>query len=297
MKKSFTDAPGNQILMEVRVRAARTTDKAPLMSFIRGVWGGHDYIPRVWDEWLRDERGRTFVVEVDGVPVGMSRVRFLDDGSAWLEGARVHPAYRGRGLASTLGETSMRFARGKGVSLFRLTSGSRNWVAHRQIGRMGFKEASRFSVYEPPKGMRLRRSAQARKANPSELSIVMARIEQSKEFRLGSGVFWHNFSATSLKPELVEELIAEGAVWRSGEAVAIAREGGEGSGVWEEVCFVGGPVVEAMELVRSLMGRKKRAAERWVFVPQRSPLISELRRRGYQRNFSMVLFGRSTVRD
>jgi hypothetical protein len=92
-------------------------------------------------------------------------------------------------------------------------------------------------------------------------------------------------------------LIAESAVWRSGEAVAIAREGGEGSGVWEEVCFVGGPVVESMELVRSLMGRKKRAAERWVFVPQGSPLISKLRRRGYQRNFSMVLFGRSTIGD
>jgi predicted GNAT family acetyltransferase len=126
------------------------------MSFIRNIWGGHDYIPRVWDAWLNDKQGKMFVVEVDGVPVGMSRVRFLEDGSAWLEGARVHPAFRGKGLASMLGENSVLFARGKGATLFRLTSGSRNRAAHRQIARIGFREVARYGVYEPPKRRRLR---------------------------------------------------------------------------------------------------------------------------------------------
>jgi GNAT superfamily N-acetyltransferase len=267
------------------------------MSFIRGIWGGHDYIPRVWNEWLRDRRGKMFVVEVDGVPVGMSRVRFLDDGSAWFEGARVHPAYRRRGLASMLGENSVEFARERGVSLFRLTSGSRNRAAHRQIGTIGFKEVSRFSLYEPPRGRRSRRSSKARRVNTTELPVVMRLIERSREFRLGSGVFWHNFSATSLTPELVRELVAEGAIWRSGEAVAVAREGGEGSEIWEEVCFVGGPAVDSMELVNSLMGRRKGAAERWVFVPQGSPVVPALRKEGYRRDFSMVLFERRAARD
>jgi GNAT superfamily N-acetyltransferase len=262
------------------------------MNFIRDIWGGHDYIPRVWDAWLSDERGKMFVVEAEGVPVGMSRVRFLEDGSAWLEGARVHPAFRGKGLASMLGENSVMFARGKGATLFRLTSWSRNRAAHRLIARIGFREVSRFSVYEPPKGGRLRGSGDVGNASATELRALMGLIERAKEFKLGSGVFWHDYAAITLTTGTVGKLISEGSVWRSGGAVAVAREGGGGSEVWEEVCFIGGPVADSMKLVRFLIGRRKGATERSVYVPHRSPIISALRKQGYRRNFSMILFER-----
>jgi hypothetical protein len=125
-----------------------------------------------------------------------------------------------------------------------------------------------------------------------EFQAVMGLFERAREFKLGSGVFWHDYAATSLTANVVGKLISEGSVWRSGEAVAVAREGGGGSEVWEEVCFVGGPVADSMNLVRFLIGRRKGAAERWVFVPHRSPIISALRKQGYGRNFSMILFER-----
>lgn len=59
--------------MIARVRPARPADKRPLMSFIKDNWGGHDYIPRMWDEWLKDKTGKVFIVEADGVPVGMNK--------------------------------------------------------------------------------------------------------------------------------------------------------------------------------------------------------------------------------
>jgi GNAT superfamily N-acetyltransferase len=265
------------------------------MSFIKEVWGGHDYIPRVWEEWLRDNRGRMFVVEADGVPVGMNRVRFLEDGSAWFEGARVHPAFRGRGLASMLGENSAKFAKERGAKVFRLTSGSRNLHAHRQIGRIGFKEVSRFSVYQPSSVRRRRSSGVAKEGRSAEFPELMRLIEGSREFKLGSGVYWHDFAATSLTPDVVKKLIAKGSVWRWRDAVAVAMAGGEGSEMWEEVCFLGGPAFDSVDLARSLIGRRKRAAERWVFLPQSSPIISALRRVGYERNFSMVLFERTAA--
>ncbi len=265
-----------------------------MMSFIRDVWGGHDYIPNVWDEWLSSPVGKMFVVEVAGVPVGMNRVRFLEDGTAWFEGARIHPEFRGKGLATMLGENSLKFAKERGVRLFRLTSGSRNRTAHRQIARIKFKERARFSVYEPSKGKRLQ-AGHVDGPVTSGLAKMMKLIRGSREFRLGSGVFWHDFAATSLTPAVVEKLLAEGAVWNSGEAVAVTRIGGEGSGIWEEVCFLGGPVEDAMPLARALVGREKKANERYVFVPQKSPLIGALRRQGFARNFSMVLFERKAA--
>ncbi len=281
--------------MEATVREARPSDRAPLMSFIKDVWGGHDYIPKVWDEWLHDPQGKMFVVEVDGVPVGMNRVRFLEDGSAWFEGARVHPDFRGRGLASMLGENSMRFAAKKGITVFRLTSGSRNSAAHRQIARIRFEEKARFSVYEPPEKWRAGSGGGAMNARSADLSRVMRLIQNSKEFAIGKGVFWHNFAAALLAPEVVRGLISEGGVWSSGESVAVTRSGGEGSVVWEELCFVGGPVRDALGLVGALLGRERKATERLIFVPQGSPLIGALRKEGFVRHFSMVLFERSSA--
>jgi len=282
--------------LEVRVRRARPEDRAPLMSFIKDIWGGTDYIPKVWNAWLRDDRGRMFVVEVDGVPVGMNRVRFLEDGSAWFEGARVHPSFRGRGLASKLGENSIRFAEGRGARVFRLTSGSRNESAHRQIARIKFGEVARFSVYEPPRRRKLKPTGDATKVTTDEVQETMSLVEGSREFRLGTGVFWHDFTAAALTHKVVEMLVREGAVWRAGKAVAVTREGGEGSGIWEELCFLGGPPGDAMKLVGSLLGRNKKAVERWVFLPRGSPLIRGLRAQGFERNFSMILFERRSAK-
>jgi len=281
--------------MEAKVRPARAADKAPLMSFIKDVWGGHDYIPLVWDKWLSDKRGKMFVVEADGVPVGMNRVRFLEDGTAWFEGARVHPALRGRGLASMLGENSMRFAAARGAKVFRLTSGSRNRAAHRQISRIKFRETGRFSVYEPPKGKKHEPTRSVVRMAPTEILTVMGLLRMAKEFQLGRGIFWHDFTAASLTKIVVSGLLAEGAVWRAGDAVAVTRTGSEGEGDWEEICYVGGPVPDSIRLVKALVGRDRDASERWVFVPQGSPIISALRKEGYNRNFSMVLFERKVA--
>jgi GNAT superfamily N-acetyltransferase len=282
--------------MEAKVRPAKAADKAPLMSFIKDVWGGHDYVPSVWDSWLRDRRGKMFVVELDGVPVGMNRVRFLEDGSAWFEGARVHPAFRGRGLASMLGENSILFAAARGVRVFRLTSGSHNKAAHRQISRIMFRETARFSVYEPPKGKKPKPTGVATRMAPSELLTVLGLLRTAKEFQLGGGVFWHDFTAASLADDVVSGLLAEGAVWRAGDAVAVIRAGGEGEGHWEEVCYLGGPLSDSIGLVRALVGRDRNASERFVFVPQGSPIISALRKEGYRRNSSMVLFERGAAK-
>ena len=283
--------------MRTIIREARRSDKEPLMSFIKDIWGGHDYIPDVWDDWLKDEHGKMFVVEVDKKPVGMNRVRFLEDGSAWFEGARVHPDFRGKGLASMLGENSMKFAKESGVSVFRLTSGSHNRVAHRQIARIRFSEISRFSVYEPGKGWRSKSAHDVERVTSDKLPETVRLVEASKEFRLGTGVFWHDFTAAALTPDVIRGLSLEGALWRAGEAVAVTREGGEGSGIWEEICFLGGPVPDATRLVRALVGRNRRASERWVFLPQGSPLIHVLRIEGFERNFSMILFERRATND
>ncbi len=265
------------------------------MSFIKDIWGGHDYIPYVWDEWLGDELGRMFVVEVGGVPVGMNRVRFLEDGSAWFEGVRIHPDFRGRGLASMLGENSMDVARNRGVKVFRLTSSSWNRTAHRQIARIRFKEASRVSVYEPKKGRRFLPQKSVRRAEAANLERVVESIGESREFKLGSGVFWDSFAAVALSPRVVKNLVARGEVWVSEGAVVVTRRAKEGKEAWRQVCFLAGEREGAEKLlshVLSLEGDVK-GTRKLVFLPQGSPLIGAVRGMGFKRLASLILFVRS----
>jgi GNAT superfamily N-acetyltransferase len=284
--------------MNFRVRPARPADKVQLMSFIKDTWGGHDYIPRVWDEWLKDETGKMFVVEADGVPVGMSRVRFLEDGSAWFEGARVHPEFRGRGLASMLGENSMRIAMDRGVKVFRLTSWSRNRAAHRQIARMDFKESSRISAYEPEKGARFAPQKGVRLAGMNDLSRVTRLIRESREFWLGSGVYWDAFAAAFLSPAIIKMLVGEGSVWITGKSVVVAKLGGEGGETWKQVCFLTGKGDEPVKLVRHVFGLKNRAktTRRIIYLPQGSRVIGTLRRAGFSRLTSLILFERTVAK-
>lgn len=282
--------------MEFAVRRARASDKEPLMGFIKDVWGGHDYIPHVWDEWIADRSAPMYVVEVEGRAVGLNRVRFLEDGSAWFEGVRVHPDFRGQGLATALGENAEKVAVGKGVKTFRLTSSSWNKAAHRQIARMKFNEECRISVYEPGKEASLRPQSGARRAEVGDVAGVARTVRKSEEFGLGKGVAWEGFAAYSLTPRLLKRRVKEGTVFLLDDSVAIVKPGREGRNVWNQISFLCGEPADAVRLARHVFCTSGKADWNLAYMPQRSPIIRELRKNGFRRSFSLVLFQRSAAK-
>ncbi len=283
------DAAGSR-RSKVVVRPPKPSDKEPLLAFIRQIWHGHDYIPHVWDEWMKDPSGRMFVVEVDGNPVGMNRVRVLEDGSAWFEGARVHPDYRGMGLATALGDNSMKVARRMGARVFRLTSDARNKVAHGQVAKMQFKEVVRVSVLSPKKGRRFRPQRGVDVADPSDLDRVKATIRGSDEYRAGAGMLWDGLTAVALTDDVIEKRVAEGLVRVSGGAVAIAAPAREGREVWHQVGFLGGDAAAGVRIAKDILS-KSRADWNPVFVPS-GAMERALKKEGMKKDTTMVLFER-----
>ncbi len=267
------------------------------MDFIKDVWDGHDYIPRVWDDWLRDPKAKMFVILADGKQVGMNRVRFLEDGSAWFEGARIHPQFRGIGLATKLGRRSMAAASKAGAEIFRLTSGTWNKQAHRQIARMGFEETSRVSVYVPAEGAKLGPQAGVKRAKLSDLPVVVRTIRASREFSLGAGVMWDTFAAKALTRQVIARSLREGRIYLAGDSLAVTAEGSEGEGTWRQVGFLTGDKEGTARLVRHFLGLKgRRKPDRsFVYVPQGSKVIGALRGAGMKRDFSLMLFERKTA--
>jgi ribosomal protein S18 acetylase RimI-like enzyme len=292
MGKVFRGPDGAVHGLKFEVREAKPSDKAPLMAFIKDVWGGHDYIPQVWDEWIRDRGAKMFVVEGRGRPVAMNRVRFLQDGSAWFEGVRVHPEYRRMGLATMLGDNAMKVAARRGAKVYRLTSSSRNRAAHAQVAGMGFRERARFSVYEPGDRMKFRPQAGVRRGVRADFSLVKELALRSEEYRAGGGLMWEGIVAFALTDGVIRAMLGQGSVFVTDGALAVYLPSGEGKEVWSEIGFLAGDPGKATRLIRHIFATVGKKGWRPILVPQGSPLVGALRKEGFKRTFALRLFER-----
>jgi RimJ/RimL family protein N-acetyltransferase len=285
-----------EVDLRAEVREAKPSDKEPLMQFISQTWGGHDYIPDIWDEWIKDKNGRVFVVVVDGKQVGMNHIRFLPEKVGWLEGARIRPEFRGRGLASLLGRNSMKFGSLHGTHVFRLTTSSRNTAARRQIGKMGFSEMARFSVHGVVKG-RFRSNPSVHVVRARELRATWEFIRSTTEFMLAKGLYWDAFVARTLNTENLAELIKGERVFSSSDsgglrATAIFGRVSEGSEIWNQLGLLCGESKQCKKLVRHLFRSDVRteADENFIFLPKGSDLSKVMKEMGMKRYFQMTVF-------
>jgi ribosomal protein S18 acetylase RimI-like enzyme len=85
------------------LRPLRASDKEDVLEIARHTWEGHDYLPYFFDVWIHDKHSHPTAIEKDGHVVALANLRVIDNGrTGWMEGLRVHPDYRGQGLASIL---------------------------------------------------------------------------------------------------------------------------------------------------------------------------------------------------
>lgn len=132
----------------VIVRRAVKEDKAEIISFTRNTWAWGDYIPRVLDYWLREKDGLLLVADIKSKPVGLLHIKFLPDNSAWLEGLRVHPFYRRRGIALKLNQYAFRIIKEEGINVVRLVIESDNEASINLANKLGFTKVSEWASME-----------------------------------------------------------------------------------------------------------------------------------------------------
>ena len=102
----------------------------------------------VWDGWLLDENGQLVVSTLRDVPVAVGKLTMLSPREAWLEGLRVSPAHRGRGLGSRLLHHLVSLAREHNAEVVRLGTTSSNAPMHRIAVREGMQRAAVYAAYQ-----------------------------------------------------------------------------------------------------------------------------------------------------
>ena len=133
--------------MNTVIRRLRTSDREDIAEISRNIWEGHDYLLSVVDEWLQDTTSHFYGVEVDGHIVAVGNLRLIEDGrTGWMEGLRVHPEYRGKGLANKITMHFVSEAEKLGVQRLRYTTSTEN-AASVNIARMaGFSRILEMAV-------------------------------------------------------------------------------------------------------------------------------------------------------
>jgi GNAT superfamily N-acetyltransferase len=135
--------------MDFRIRDARAADKETIAAFTQDTFDWGDYVEAAFDRWLAEPDGKLVVaVDDDDRPVAMGRGAMLSSTELWLQGARVHPEWRRRGIASAIDDTIEAWALGYNAQVSRLAVEDWNTPARRQVERIGMRTIGTWVVAE-----------------------------------------------------------------------------------------------------------------------------------------------------
>jgi GNAT superfamily N-acetyltransferase len=206
---------------DLTLRPMRAADRERVVEISRDIWDGHDYLPRVFDDWLGDA-GATFqAAELDGVVVGVQRLRPFGPGLVWYEGLRVASTHRRQGLARAMLASAIADARDQ---LFReMRLGTANPDAVRLFESMGFRRLVDVHWW---RGSRVEGGEPARMPDPTEARKVWTAVEKSPGIELYHGVSADFNGARDMDAAEVERLAQTGMlrIGPGGRALAGLRE-------------------------------------------------------------------------
>ncbi|WP_256393341.1 GNAT family N-acetyltransferase [Natronoarchaeum rubrum] len=137
---------------DLTVRAATDDDYEDVVAFTRNTWPERetgDYLADVFHDWIAKESAKTAVAVDEDAVAGILQCTFLSDREAWLQGMRVDPDHRGRGVGSLLVEHLFDWARSEGATVARNMVFSWNQAGLGQSRATGFEPTTEFRWLEP----------------------------------------------------------------------------------------------------------------------------------------------------
>jgi len=287
---------------EITLRPARPADEAAVSALSAQIWEGDDYVPRRFADWVDDNRGQFTVAYDRDTLVGFGKLTELAAGEWWLEGLRVHPDHRGRGIARKLHHDAVDVAGTIGRGVLRFATNGRNEAVHKLAAETGFHHVAAHRLAEIDVGQE---DAPARfaLARPAEVPALKEWLRPSDLLAAGGGLFEERWKWQSLLPRL-SALSAENRIywWRDDGSrcagLAVVSQGDEGV-LW--LNYLDAPPVSLPALCRALPSLARQLeCTRIKGKPLANAFVSEaLEAAGWtlEPDFEMWVFERSLDHD
>jgi GNAT superfamily N-acetyltransferase len=233
--------------MDLTIRRARPSDRRDVLAAVRTLWGGNDRIPDVFDAWVTHRTGPFFVAESAGRVVGMGKLTVVSPTEAWLEGGRVAPRWRRKGIATALIAHRIEYARERGVRVLRFSTASDNTPIHRAAKTFGFARVASLARYEAP-------------AKPGSAPLPAARAQVRAVLRRVGPLLQrgHGWEWREITPRDIGVGIARGRVFVSDGRVGAAAVLGDRYDQSLTVVAIGGRARPLRELLTGLRAEAQR---------------------------------------
>jgi GNAT superfamily N-acetyltransferase len=198
-------------ILDLVCRPGRETDTPDMLELTRTIWDGHDYVPKVWAEWLSDPEGQLAVAEWQGRVVGLGKLTRLSPRDWWLEGLRTHPELEGRGIAARLHEHLLGLWLETGSGTLRLATASFRLPIQHLCERTGFEKMGEFSSFGAPvlaeavEGFRLLSNA--------DLDEALEMAVKSESLAFSNGLMDLSWRWASPSQAFLAEAAGQGKAW------------------------------------------------------------------------------------
>ena len=206
---------------DLTLRPVRPADRDRAVEITKDVWEGRDYIPRVFDRWLSDGGAEFQAAEIEGVVVGLQRLRPYAPGLIWYEGLRVASDRRRQGIARAMLDAAIAEAREQGFHEMRLAT--RDLPAVRLFESTGFKALVEMKWW---RGLRMEGGEPARIPDAAEARRLWPAFASSPGIQLYAGIVPDMNGARNLSADELERLASGGLIrlGLGGRAIALLRE-------------------------------------------------------------------------
>lgn len=103
-------------------------------------------MPQAWPEWAANPANLLFLFEIENEPAALYclRVGLAGPNTGWVQGVRVSPDFRKRGLAAAIIEHAIKVSREQGLTALRYVTALENTPMHRVAERFGFRMSGNF---------------------------------------------------------------------------------------------------------------------------------------------------------
>jgi RimJ/RimL family protein N-acetyltransferase len=283
---------------KIHVRKARASDREAVFKFCKKTWSWGDYIPEVWDKWLKEKSGRVFIATIDDVPVGITHLSIDKPHEVWLGGARTDPNYRRMGVATAITKKCLDYAKRKGAKVARLTTESDNIAAQAVIKKLGFKPTAEFTEMTTEKIAR-ENSTNSKWAEETEADAAWNYLQTSESYRKAAGLYTTLFHWFSLKKHDLKRFIEQR------KAILHLSARGEIDGLtliddttareWHEntmqTCMIDGDYNEAFDMIKFLKSHCHAVGVKKIygFTCNHKPIVTALEKLGFEQPDSMEI--------
>ncbi|HEX4204077.1 MAG TPA: GNAT family N-acetyltransferase [Ktedonobacteraceae bacterium] len=246
------------MIQHIEVRPARAEDRETILAFCVNTWEWGDYVQHVWEQWLTDEaHGQLLVATVDEQPAGILHLQMLSETQGWLEGLRVDPQYRQRGLAREMNMAAIAEAMRRGAKIVRLVT---HYGNERSIHISESNYMRRVGVFALYQAAPLARAAsehgpeKTQLATLEDLEAIIHHLNGSNIFPTTGGLYYVGFAAqeiseTFLRAKIVAQQIYLLRRWERIDGLAIAEPREENEQQRLSVGYIDGTAIEPISLI------------------------------------------------